>query len=82
MHELRNVQTELKGVYYSVGRAACRNFSKGVGTNLGYRQKRGGGGGSLCGVLHSTLARGGATMTQGGGGGQMPPLKYSPGGCL
>ena len=64
VHKLRNVQTELKGVYYSVGRAACRNFSKGVGTNLGYRHL------------------GGATMTQGGGGGQMPPLKYSPGGCL
>ena len=48
---------------------------------FGVQTKEGGGGGrSLCGVLHPTLARGGgggggARMTQGGGGGA---LKYSP----
>ena len=36
---------------------------------MGYGQKRGGGGRSLCGVLHSTLAGGG------GGGGGVPSFK-------
>ena len=50
------------------------------GANLGYRQKRGGGGGSLCEVLHPTLARG-VRITQGGGGGggaNAPPRPSPP----
>ena len=60
-------------------RAVCRNFSKGGGggANLGYEQKRGRGG-SLCGVLHPTLARGRARMAQGGENAPPCPLKYSP----
>ena len=46
------------------------------GANLGYGQKRGGG--SLCGVLHPTLARGGENDTRGVKCPSPPPLKYSP----
>ena len=53
-------------------RAVCRNFSGGGG-KFGVRTKEGGGG-SLCEVLHPTLAGGGESDTRGGGGGggQMP----------
>ena len=44
-----------------------QKFFQGGGGGCG--QKRGGG--SLCGVLHPTLARGGENDTRGGGG-QMP----------
>ena len=50
------------------------------GGKFGVRTKEGGG--SLCKVLHPTLARRGAKMTQGGANAPPPPpppLKYSPG---
>ena len=57
----------------SIVRAVCRNVSK--GGKFWVRTKEGGGGGgrSLCEVLHPTLAGGG--MTQGGA--NAPLLQYS-----
>ena len=58
-----------------LGQGCIQKFCQGE-ANLGYGQKRGGGG-SLCGVLHPTLA-GGENDTRGGKcPSPPPPLKYS-----
>ena len=43
---------------FTSSRAVCRNFPRGGGGQIRGKDKRGGGG-SLCEVLHPTLAKGG-----------------------
>ena len=62
-------------------RAVCRNFSKGGGGKFGVPTKEGGGG-SLCEVLHPTLARGGENDTRGGKCPSPPPLNTALGESL